>query len=184
MKRIACLLFAGILLCLSLAGCGNDSAPATAGVQTHTAFTVAADDFMTQFIGLTMREPIFVSDKDSTVNQGGKIKTYSFDDNMYSNIRYTLSLDYQPADGLLSGVTLSSQLLEKADKSGHDPNPFFGLYAREAIRALAPDADLSAINDNCNFSGTSDADTSYQTSNLSIRTVIVNNTITMQVTAL
>ena len=70
--RILGMLTAGVLLCFAFAGCGNQGTP-TAGIQTDTAFSVTADDFLTQFIGLTMREPVFVSDKDSTVNAGGKI---------------------------------------------------------------------------------------------------------------
>ena len=186
MKRIArilCMLTAGVLLCLALAGCGNQSVP-TAGIQTDTAFSVAADDFLTQFISLTMREPIFVSDTDSTVNAGGKIKSYQFADTLQDGISYQLLLDYKPEDGILTGVTLSTQLLQNADDTGYKENSFFGLYAREAIRALEADADLSAINENCNLSGTEDSDTTYQTAALSIRTVIADGVATLEITAL
>ena len=186
MKRIARILgmlTAGVLLCFAFAGCGNQSTP-TAGIQTDTAFSVTADDFLTQFIGLTMREPVFVSDKDSTVNAGGKIKSYQFDDTMQSGIHYQLLLGYKPEDGTLTGVTFSSQLPQNTDGTGYTANSFFGLYARETIRALEADADLSAINENCNLSGSTDADTTYQTATLSIHTVIEGGIITLEITAL
>ena len=84
----------------------------------------------------------------------------------------------------LTGVTLSSQLPQNADGTGYTANSFFGLYARETIRALEADADLSAINENCNLSGSTDADTTYQTATLSIRTVIADGIITLEITAL
>ena len=181
--RLLCMLTAGALLCLALAGCGNQSVP-TAGIQAETAFSITADDFLTQFISLTMREPVFVSDKDSTVNAGGKIKSYQFDDTLQSGITYQLSLDYKPEDGILTGVTFSSQLLQNTDGTGYGENSFFGLYAREAIRALEADTDLSAINASCNLNGTENSDTTYQTAALSIRTVITDGTITLEITAL
>lgn len=181
MKRKISWILAGIFLLVCLAGCGKAPTP-QADIQTENKFAVTTDDFLTQFIGLTMREPELQSDVDANGSAGYKVKTYTFPDNLNNSISYTLKLSYKADESLLTGFSISSQLAQNADKQGYSTNPFFGVYVREAIRVLEPGADFALINANCKFDATQESDSTYETDTLSIRTVIHENTITATVT--
>lgn len=171
----------GIVLLGCLAGCGSVQTP-QADIQTEKLFTITTDDFLTQFIGLTMREPELQSAADAEVQASYPVRTYTFPDNLNGKISYTLKLREKADGNFLTGFSLSSQLVENADKSGYSTNPFFGVYIREAIRVLEPGADFAAINANCKFDGTQDSDITYATETVSIHTVISGGTITATVT--